>query len=667
MKKKTGKAIGLLLALLMVASLLPAAALAAEDDPIAPATGEAAAPVDIFVTISDKGVVVVPMGKVTVADLDANGTIDVNEALYAAHETYYYPGGAAAGYATAETEWGLSVAKLWGDGSGSFGYYNNNAMCWGLGDPVAEGDHLYAFVYADQTAWSDPYAYLDKNDYTAKAGEELSVTLTAQNGFDENWNPVFAPCDGAVIRVLKADTLEWLPIEKWSFTGGENGTYGVTINEAGDYMIVADKPEVYLVPAVAAVKVAPAGDPAKPIEVYVTISDKGVVTVPMKLVTVEDLDASGAFDVNEVLYAAHEAFYTGGAAAGYATASSDWGLSISKLWGVETASVGYYNNNAMCWGLTDPVVSFDHISAFVYADQTAWSDAYAYFDRYEYTPVTGISFDVKLMAASGFDENWSPVFAPCSGAVITAYYADTFEKVPADKWFAFGDDEGVYQITFKETGKYVIVGDKPEDFLVPAVAAVETFEHDCPCAKFTDFEPEAWYHEAVDYVVGHGIMKGTSATKFEPAAPTTRGMIATILYRLEGEPVIRSGMPFDDVKESDWYGAAVSWAESNGIVTGYGNGKFGPNDYITREQLATMFWRYAKYKGYDVSVGESTNILSYDDASDVSSWAMQAMQWAVGAGIVNGRTVSMLVPGEGANRAEAAAMILRFINNVVYQ
>ena len=185
MKRKTGKAIGLLLALLMVASLLPAAALAAEDDPIAPATGETAAPVDIFVTISDKGVVVVPMGKVTVADLDANGTIDVNEALYAAHETYYYPGGAAAGYATAETEWGLSVAKLWGDGSGSFGYYNNNAMCWGLGDPVAEGDHLYAFVYADQTAWSDPYAYLDKNDYTAKAGEELSVTLTAQNGFDE--------------------------------------------------------------------------------------------------------------------------------------------------------------------------------------------------------------------------------------------------------------------------------------------------------------------------------------------------------------------------------------------------------------------------------------------------------------------------------------------------
>ncbi len=655
---------GLLLALLMVVSLLPAAALAAEDDPIA-AAGEAAASIDIFVTISDKGVVTVPMGKVKVKDLDANGAFDVNEALFAAHEAFYT--GGAAGYATYTSEWGLGVSKLWGIETTGVGYYNNNTMCMGPTDPVAEGDHVCAFIYADTTAYSDSYAYLDKYDYTAKAGEELTVTLTAQNGFDENWNPVFAPCDGAVIRIMKADTHEWLPIEKWSFTGGENGTYGVTINEAGDYMIVADKPEAYLVPAVAAVKVAPAGDPAKPIEVYVTISDKGVVTVPMKLVTVEDLDASGAFDVNEVLYAAHEAFYTGGAAAGYATASTDWGLSISKLWGVETASVGYYNNNAMCWGLTDPVVSYDHIAAFVYADQTAYSDAFSYFDRFEYTPVTGIRFDVKLMAASGFDENWLPVFAPCTGAMITARYADTYEKVPADKFTFSEGANGVYQVTFKETGKYIIIGDKPENFVVPAVAAVETFEHDCPCTKFTDFEAEAWYHGPVDYVVGRGIMKGTSGTTFEPATPTTRGMIATILYRLDGEPVIRSGMPFDDVKESDWYGPAVSWAESNGIVTGYGNGKFGPNDDITREQLAAMFWRYAKYKGYDVSIGESTNILSYDDASDISSWAVQAMQWAVGAGIVNGRTASTLVPGAGATRAEAAAMIQRFINNVVYQ
>ena len=666
MKRKTGKAIGLLLALLMVVSLLPAAALAAEDDPIAPApdTVGAAAPIDVFVTISNAGEVVVPMGKVTVEDRDASGTFDVDEALYAAHEAFY-EGGAAAGYATAVSEqYGLGLTKLWGDDSGSFGYYNNNAMSWGLSDPVAEGDHLYAYVYADKTAWSDAYAYLDKYDYTAKVGEGLTVTLTASAGFDENWLPVFEPCGGAAFKVCDAESLAEVPADKCAVTDAGDGTYTFTFSETGSYMLIAEKSEANIVPAVASVTVI---DPADPIEVYVTVSDKGEVTVPMKLITVEDIDASGAVDVNEVLYAVHEAFYEGGAAAGYATASSDWGLSISKLWGNETASVGYYNNNAMCWSLADPVAPFDHISAFVYADQEFYSDAYSYFDRYEYTPITGISFNVKLMAAGGFDENWMPVFAPFSGAQIKAYYADTFEEVPADKWFAFGDDEGVYQITFKETGKYIIVGDKPEDFLVPAVATVETFDHDCPCEKFTDFAADAWYHEAVDYVVGHDIMKGTSPKTFEPASPTNRAMIVTILWRLAGEPVVNSANPFTDVENGAWYTDAIVWAADNGIVDGYGNGKFGPTDPITREQLATMFWRYAKYKGYDVSVGEDTNIISFDDFDQVSKWAVPAMQWAVGAGLVNGRTVSTLVPGEGANRAEAAAIILRFINNVVYQ
>ncbi|MBO4831065.1 MAG: S-layer homology domain-containing protein [Oscillospiraceae bacterium] len=665
MKRKTGKAIGLLLALLMVVSLLPAAALAADDDPIAdaPAAGEAAAPIEVFVTISNAGEVVVPMGKVTVEDRDASGTFDVDEALYAAHEAFY-EGGAGAGYATAVSEYGLGITKLWGDDSGSFGYYNNNAMCWGLSDPVADGDHLYAYVYADKTAWSDAFAYLDKYDYTAKIGKELSVTLVASAGFDENWLSVFAPCGGAAFKVCDAESLAEISADKYSVTDNGDGTYSLSFSEVGSYMLVAEKSDANIVPAVATVTVI---DPADPIEVYVTLSDKGEVKVPMKLVTVEDLDANKAFDVNEVLYASHEAFYEGGAAAGYATASSDWGLSISKLWGNETASVGYYNNNAMCWSLADPVAAFDHISAFVYADQTAWSDAYAYFDRYEYSKITGISSDVTLMAAAGFDENWAPVFAPCGGAEITVYYADTFEKVPADKWYAFGDDGGVYQLTFKEAGEYLIVAEKPDTYLVPAVASVTVYDHDCPCAKFTDFVSEAWYHEAVDYVVGHDIMKGTSPKTFEPASPTNRAMIVTILWRLAGEPVVNSVNPFTDVENGAWYTDAIIWAAENGIVDGHGNGKFGPTDPITREQLATMFWRYAKYKGYDVSVGEDTNIISYDDFGQISKWAVPAMQWAVGAGLVNGRTVSTLVPGDGANRAEAAAIILRFINKVVNQ
>ena len=138
-------------------------------------------------------------------------------------------------------------------------------------------------------------------------------------------------------------------------------------------------------------------------------------------------------------------------------------------------------------------------------------------------------------------------------------------------------------------------------------------------------------------------------------------MIVTMLWRLEGEPVVNAANPFDDVENGAWYTDAIIWAAENGIVEGYGNGKFGPNDDITREQLATMLWRYAKYKGYDVSVGEDTNVLSYDDYDQISKWAMPAIQWACGSGLIEGRTPSTIVPQGKANRAETAMIFMRFL------
>ena len=187
--------------------------------------------------------------------------------------------------------------------------------------------------------------------------------------------------------------------------------------------------------------------------------------------------------------------------------------------------------------------------------------------------------------------------------------------------------------------------------------------HDCPSKGFADFDPNAWYHEAVDYAVVNGLMKGTSPITFEPGTTTTRAMIVTILWRLEGEPVVNAINPFDDVVNGAWYTDAIVWAAANGIVDGYGDGRFGPADEITREQLATILFRYAKYKDYDVSAGENTNILFYDDAGKVSTWAMPAMQWAIGEGLIRGRTESTIVPQGRANRAEAAAIFMRFIEN----
>ena len=212
-------------------------------------------------------------------------------------------------------------------------------------------------------------------------------------------------------------------------------------------------------------------------------------------------------------------------------------------------------------------------------------------------------------------------------------------------------------------------GDSVYSFKMPArrVEIQVSFREIPPeSLPFTDIADNAWYADAVRYVYKHGLMAGTSATTFAPEVTTSRAMIATILWRMAGSPVVNYAMNYTDVAQDQWYSEAIRWATSEGVVTGYGNGLFGTNDPITREQLATMLWRYAQSEGYDVSVGESTNILSYTDVADLADYAIAAMQWAVGAGIINGTgDGSTLSPQGQATRAQAAVMLMRFCEEYV--
>ena len=182
-----------------------------------------------------------------------------------------------------------------------------------------------------------------------------------------------------------------------------------------------------------------------------------------------------------------------------------------------------------------------------------------------------------------------------------------------------------------------------------------------PTTGFSDVAATAWYAKAVKYAVDKGMMNGVGGNKFAPDGVTNRGMIVTVLYRLENEPTAAAAS-FTDVASGAYYAKAVAWAAQHGIVTGYGNGKFGPNDSITREQFAVILYRYAQYKKYDVSVGEDTNILSYNDAQSISSYAIPAIQWACGAGVMNGSN-GRLTPKLGATRAQAAQLLMNFCEN----
>ena len=179
---------------------------------------------------------------------------------------------------------------------------------------------------------------------------------------------------------------------------------------------------------------------------------------------------------------------------------------------------------------------------------------------------------------------------------------------------------------------------------------------------FTDVKESDWFYDDVMFVYGNGLMSGTSATTFGPNLNTTRAQIAVIFYRMDGSPEVIGDSPFTDVEYGPgtaWYYDAATWAQQSGVMSGYGNNLFGPNDPVTRQQLAVTFYNYAKYKGYDVTA--AGDLSGFADAGEISPWAQDAMKWAVGIGLMNGKGGGILDPQGTATRAEVAAMLHNFI------
>ena len=185
-------------------------------------------------------------------------------------------------------------------------------------------------------------------------------------------------------------------------------------------------------------------------------------------------------------------------------------------------------------------------------------------------------------------------------------------------------------------------------------AAVEIVDNS---KQFTDVPPESWAADAVAFASAHELFSGTDETTFSPDQTMSRGMLATVLYSLEGCPAPDQTSEFSDVGGDTWYADAITWATEKGITSGYGDGQFGPDDSITREQFAVMLWKYAG------SPQASGQVLAFKDADQISSYAQEALRWAVENGIISGYADGLLVPGETATRAQAALMLKNFMEN----
>ncbi len=204
----------------------------------------------------------------------------------------------------------------------------------------------------------------------------------------------------------------------------------------------------------------------------------------------------------------------------------------------------------------------------------------------------------------------------------------------------------------KLVSNYAVLSKAESDF-----AALSAPADDFP---FTDMQGH-WARDAARYVYQHKLMNGTGTATFTPDGTLNRAMMTTMLYRMAGSPAASGSAEFTDVPPGQWYTTAVQWAAASGIVNGIGDGLFAPNANITREQMASMLMRYAQFKQFSTS--QSADLSVFADADTISSWALSSLQWAHGSGLITGRTANTIAPRGTATRAEAATILMRFVQN----
>lgn len=211
------------------------------------------------------------------------------------------------------------------------------------------------------------------------------------------------------------------------------------------------------------------------------------------------------------------------------------------------------------------------------------------------------------------------------------------------------------------------VGDSKYTFVMPEYDVVinASFvkkdcakDESCPLSAYSDLKADAWYHNGVHYCIENGLMNGISEESFAPHTAATRAMVVVVLWRMEGCPVAENEIAFDDVAENGWYTEAIRWAAANGLIKGYGDGRFGTTDVCTREQMAVILHRYAQMKGQKADAANAE--LDFADAADISAWATKAMNWACSEGIIIGKPAKVLDPKMAATRAEATLILQRF-------
>ena len=432
--------------------------------------------------------------------VDIESAPSVLDVLVKAHEICYgssFTKAAAANYLVIG-QYGSPNMQFAVDSSDYFGgFYYNRAMANDgtkydednyngttvTTQPVKDGDLIEFFFYEDEY-YGDSYNWFTDADgnysrsFTVNENEDLQLTLKS---FFAMSSSIFKDAEEMVSSdkpEAQADIqLAFVDLQTGAITDidgaitDEDGLVTLNFEDPGTYVICAHSTDDSMWTQLLSMTTIEVADvpPAEDADITVTISAAGAVKVALRDVTVKDLNSDGKLNIDEALYAAHEAYYSGGASAGYASAKTAWGLSVAMLWGDDSGNFGYYNNGEMCMGAADPVVAGDYLAAYIYKDASTWSDTFSKFDTLAYTGEDKVT--VNLLGGA-WDENWNPVFAPFAGAAITVY-DENYAAIDASQYTVTDNGDGSYTIVFTESGDYIIQADCADPFIVPALAKAE--------------------------------------------------------------------------------------------------------------------------------------------------------------------------------------------------
>lgn len=337
--------------------------------------------------------------------------------------------------------------------------------------------------------------------------------------------------------------------------------------------------------------------------------------------------------------------------------STDTGLTLS---GLSNGSVELLRNEEL---VTSVPFSNEKYDLKISYDNTGENDDVTLTSKESTSSISGSgsstasTYTISTFAVENGTVSVYPKSASAGTTVTITVTPDTGYQL--DKLTVTDKNGNSIKLTDQGNGKYTFTMPASKVSIDASFAEVEVLTISLP---FTDVTASDWFYDGVAYVVSKGMMKGVSDTAFAPKATTTRGMLVTILYRLEGEPAA-NGSGFSDVENGAWYQAAVDWAAANGIVNGTSETTFAPNGTLTREQMAAILYRYAAYKGYDMS--QKAQLDQFQDQSAVSGYAEDALAWANAAGLITGVTDTTLSPKGSAVRAQTATILMRFCESVV--